>query len=363
MSQLVIRCVGLSKRFGEVLAVDEVHLEVEQGEVLFLVGPSGCGKTTILRLIAGFERPDAGSIDISGRVVADQRHMIPPEQRQVGMVFQDYALFPHMNVAQNVAFGLSHLSSSERAHVVDYILGLVGLADLKERYPHELSGGQQQRIALARALAPQPEVILLDEPFSNIDAALRARVRGEVREILTNAGATAVFVTHDQEEALSLGDKVAVMWKGRILQVDTPEQVYRSPATREVAQFVGDMDCLPGEATNGRVLCELGLLDYRGGISGAVDVFVQPESVRLVPAFDGKAEVVRREFFGHDQRYAVLLPSGRVIRARANADLVYELGQQVQVQVQDPVLVFPAAPGKQGFQGSDLSLGSPSTSE
>ena len=342
MSRLVIRCNGLTKRFGNVLAVDGVDLEVDQGQVLFLIGPSGCGKTTTLRLIAGFEVPDAGSIEIGDKVVVDSRHMVPPEQRRVGMVFQDYALFPHITVAENVAFGLPHLSSNERTRAIDHVLGMVGLGDLKQRHPYELSGGQQQRIALARALAPQPTVILLDEPFSNVDAALRARVRAEVRDILANVGATAIFVTHDQEEALSTADKVAVMWAGRVVQIDTPKLIYNAPATREVAQFVGDMDTLPGEAQEGRVWCELGQLVCQSEASGQVDVFIQPESVRLMASANGDAQVVRREFFGHDQRYTVRLSSGRTIRARANAEVSFDIGESVRISVQNSVLVFPA---------------------
>ncbi len=343
MASVVIRCTGLTKRFGRTTAVDGVDLEVSEGEVLSLVGPSGCGKTTTLRLLAGFEAPDAGRIEISGRVVADRGRVMPPEQRRVGMVFQDYALFPHMNVADNVAFGLMHMSKEARNSAVSRILEMVGLADLRERFPHQLSGGQQQRIALARALAPQPAVILLDEPFSNIDATLRARVRAEVREILENAGATAVFVTHDQEEALSLADKVAVMWEGRVLQVDTPEMVYQTPISREVAQFVGDMDCLPGKAHDDRVVCELGDLQFTGEAAGPVDIYVKPECVRLQAAAEGRGQVMRREYFGHAQRYAIQLASGRVIRARVDVADAFELGQRVEVEVVGPVQVFAAA--------------------
>jgi iron(III) transport system ATP-binding protein len=261
------------------------------------------------------------------------------------MVFQDYALFPHMTVGENIAFGIPHLDASERTRTIDRVLGLVGLSGLAHRRPHELSGGQQQRIALARALAPQPAVILLDEPFSSIDAALRARVRADVRDILAEAGATAMFVTHDQEEALSIADKVAVMWAGKLLQIDRPEAIYRAPATREVAQFVGGMDMIPGEARDGAVDCELGRLPLAGDLAGPVEVFIPPENVQLVPTSEGASRVVRREFFGHDQRYAAALPSGRVIRSWATADLDLDIGQPVDVEISSPVLAFAAPTG------------------
>jgi len=339
----VIRCTDLQKRFGPTIAVNYVDLEVEQGEIISLVGPSGCGKTTTLRLIAGFEVPDLGTIEIGGQVVADGRQCMPPERRRIGMVFQDYALFPHMSVEQNVAFGLARMPSNERKGAINHALDLVGLQDLAGRQPHQLSGGQQQRIALARALAPRPAVILLDEPFSSIDAALRARVRTDVRQILKQAGATAIFVTHDQEEALSIADRVAVMWAGRLLQLDTPERIYRFPATREVAQFVGGMASIPGEVRDGRATCELGHLVCASEIAGTVEIFIRPESVLLTPSEAGEATIVRREFFGHDRRYVAALRSGRHIGSWTGIDVDLEVGQKVRVEVQDPVVAFPFA--------------------
>ncbi len=336
----VIRCRGVAKRFGAVRAIEQLDLEVQRGQLLSLLGPSGCGKTTALRLIAGFEAPDEGTIELDGQVVAGGGVFVPPERRRVGMVFQDYALFPHLTVAENVAFGLR--GGPRQSARVRQLLELVGLSDCADRWPHQLSGGQQQRVALARALAPEPTVILLDEPFSNLDAALRARVRSEVREILARAGATAIFVTHDQAEALSLADQVAVLWGGRLLQVGSPEEVYRQPATPEIAAFVGDMDSLPGEAEDGWVACELGRLASRGPATGPVEVFIPPEAVQVEPAEDGEAEIVWREFFGHDQRLTIRLGSGRLIHARLDAVHALRPGQRVHLRVRGPVSAFLA---------------------
>src|SRR5918995_808938 len=262
----VVELRELTKDFGAVRAVDRVDLFVDEGEVLALLGPSGCGKTTTLRLVAGFERPDAGRVVLDGADVAGPGWFVPPERRRVGVVFQDYALFPHLTVAQNVGYGVR--DRGRRGGRVAEMLDLVGLAGEASRLPHELSGGQQQRVALARALAPDPALVLLDEPFSNLDAALRVRVRGEVRSILGEAGATAVFVTHDQEEALSLADRVAVMRAGRVLQVGEPAALYARPSDRFVATFVGDADLIPGRAQDGAVATAVGRLGVAGDDPG-----------------------------------------------------------------------------------------------
>ena len=232
----------LQKAYGGSLVVDVASLTLQVGEILALLGPSGCGKTTLLRLMGGFERPDRGTVSLGGQVVASPSAWVPPEQRSVGMVFQNFALFPHLTVEKNVAFGLRGATAGDRRQAA---LQLVGLGGFAQRYPHELSGGQQQRVALARALAPQPKVILLDEPLSSLDVQVRLHLRQEVRRILKATGISAVFVTHDQEEALSLADRVGVMREGTLEQVGTPEDLYRQPASRFVAEFVTQANFFP----------------------------------------------------------------------------------------------------------------------
>ena len=310
-----IRCKNVTKRFGSVLAVDQVDLTVAPGEFLGLLGPSGCGKTTFLRLIAGFEVPDTGTIEIGDVCVVSPKRWILPERRRVGMVFQDYALFPHMTVAENVAYGVKKWPDQRER--VGKALRLVGLDSLRERMPNELSGGQQQRVALARALAPEPDVILMDEPFSNLDVALRARIRAETREILARAGATVIFVTHDQEEALSLADKVAVMWGGRIAQVGDPEELYRSPTSREVAQFVGSANFLYANVNNGHAQCALGSFALNGAAQdGDLDLMFRPEDIALTVAPDGASRVVDATFYGHDSTVTIRLETGEHIEVR-----------------------------------------------
>ncbi|MGF1471565.1 MAG: ABC transporter ATP-binding protein [Rubrobacteraceae bacterium] len=333
----MVRLSGVSKGYGPVKAVRDVDLELEPGKILALLGPSGCGKTTTLRLLAGFEHPDAGEVEIGDRTVAGKRAFVPPEKRKVGMVFQDYALFPHLTVGQNVAYGLPR---GKREARVAEVLGLAHLAGLGDRMPHELSGGQQQRVALARALAPEPAVVLLDEPFSNLDASLRARVRAEMRDILKKARATAIFVTHDQEEAFSIADEVAVMIDGRVLQKAPPEDLYLYPANREVAEFVGEANFIPGTAEDGRVRCLLGDIPALDAEDGEVEVMLRPEALLLRALPDGEATVTGREFYGHDQLIQLRLDSGETLYSRSVGRQSFEMGERVSLGVWGPVVTF-----------------------
>ncbi len=331
-----IHCHGLSKSFDGAIAVAGLELEVPSGAILSLLGPSGCGKTTALRLIAGFERPDSGSIEIAGRTVVDATYAEPPELRRVGMVFQDYALFPHMTVADNVGYGLERGAKARVAEV----LSLVGLTERGSRMPHELSGGEQQRVALARALAPRPAVILLDEPFSNLDASLRDRMRRDVRAILKEADATAIFVTHDQEEALAIADIVAVMRAGRVEQIGPPQHVYRKPATPWVARFVGESEFVEGVAEIGSVTTPLGTFPQFGSLHGRVQVMIRPEWVHPVRSSDGAATVIEREYYGHDQRLVIELSDGRLVSARVDSNAGVAPGDRVDIGI-DEVVIFP----------------------
>jgi len=333
-----LHCVVKNYVHGDHGDVKGLSLMVMQGELLVLLGPSGCGKTTTLRLMAGFEQPDAGVVRIAGQLVADRTHSTPPEQRGLGMVFQDYALFPHLTVAENVAFGLHRLPKRQRAGRVDEVLQMVELAELAGRYPHALSGGQQQRVALARALAPRPAVILFDEPFSNLDAELRQQMRGEVRRILQLSGSTAVFVTHDQQEALLLGDRVAVMRQGYVEQIDTPDAVYHRPQNRFVAEFMGAADFLPVQATAAGLDSEIGLLPAASALpmGRPAEAMVRPHDLRVTPAAGGPSHglISTAEFVGDLWHYSVRLPSGRSLRCHMPHTDVYPLGMPVQVRLE-----------------------------
>jgi iron(III) transport system ATP-binding protein len=330
----VLEARGLGKRFGSVRAVEGFDLVVREGETCALLGPSGCGKTTALRLVAGLERPDEGLVRIRDRVVAGPGAWVPPEARRVGLVFQDWALFPHLDVRANVAFGLD----GDRRGRVEELLELVHLDGLADRMPHELSCGQQQRVAVARALAPQPDLLLLDEPFSNLDAQLRAAVRTEIRELLRATGTTAVLVTHDREEALSVPDRVAVMLEGRVVQVGTPFEVYAAPADGRVARLLGEANLLPGRARGGRVRFALG--EVEGSLpDGPCEVLVRPEALRATPDADGEARVDDVAFYGHDQLLRCAI-DGATLEVRL-AGPHPELGPGARVRIE---LVGPAVP-------------------
>ncbi|MBX3029662.1 MAG: ABC transporter ATP-binding protein [Chloroflexi bacterium] len=294
-----LRVTGLICTFGAVRAVDDIDLEVASGSLLVLLGPSGCGKTTTLRLLAGFERPDAGTIDLDGRRVSGGGVHEPPERRRIGYVAQDLALFPHLDTWHNVAYGLRGVSRPERTARVAELLAMTGLSDVADRMPHELSGGMAQRVALCRALAPRPSVLLLDEPFSSLDQALRSTLRDEVRALLRAAGQTAVMVTHDQEEALSMADRVAVMRDGRIEQLGSPDEVHDRPATPWVGTFVGLGRLVPMVEEDDTAMTPLGRVRIIGE-RGATSVLLRPEHLRLVPPGEGDADaiVTARRFEG-----------------------------------------------------------------
>ncbi|MGH3081737.1 MAG: ABC transporter ATP-binding protein [Gaiellaceae bacterium] len=319
----------VAKSYGGVAAVAGADLCVERGEFVALLGPSGCGKTTLLRLIAGFERPDRGEIAIDGRRVAGS-NWVPPHRRRVGMVFQDYALFPHLTVAENVAFGLER---PRRAARVRETLELVGLEAHGERYPHELSGGQQQRVALARALAPEPHVVLLDEPWSNIDPLRRASMRDELCAILHAAEVTVVLVTHEREEAFSVADRLALMRDGKIVQVGAPEDVYFAPADRWAAEFVGAANIIPGRLTGGAVETAIGVFPAAcGNGHRPVDVLIRPELLELTPDAAGAGHIVGREFRGHDIFYRVRLADGTTVCSQRPSTEDVPLGATVALR-------------------------------
>ncbi len=326
-------------------AVYQASLQAPRGALLALLGPSGCGKTTTLRLIAGLETPDAGEIFLAGERVAGGGAWTPPERRSVGMVFQDYALFPHLTVRENVAFGLNGRSARERMTRVSDLLALTGLTDLADRYPHQLSGGQQQRVALARALAPDPQVILLDEPFSNLDAVLRKATREEVRRILRQSGATAIFVTHDQEEAFSIADIVVVMRNGAIEQIGAPHDIYLRPATRTVATFVGEANFVPARASGRCAECVLGKVPLAAPRNGPVEVMVRPEAIDLCPDSAGCGLIEEIVFFGHDQLVGIRMCDGSLIQARTGPRIDIAPGARVAVRVQGETVAFPHEDG------------------
>ena len=321
-----IRLEGLTRRYGSVVALDRLDLDITGGEFLALLGPSGCGKTTALRAIAGFDRPDEGRVLLGGRDVTDT----PANKRDMGMVFQAYSLFPNLTVADNVAFGLRvrRRGKAERAGRAAELLELVGLADRGNRYPHQLSGGQQQRVALARALAVAPQVLLLDEPLSALDAQVRVQLREEIRRIQLELGITTVFVTHDQAEALSVADRVGVMRSGRLEQVASPDDLYERPATAFVAEFVGTMNRVPATVTDGAVE----LLGTRRPVSGStpaggrVVALVRPEALLVRADPGGTGRVITRTFSGAVTRLAVALPGDVEVRvdvaSAASADLI-----------------------------------------
>ena len=340
--EAVLELDGLTRAYGKEHAVTNFSLSVPEGELVTLLGPSGCGKTTTLRIVAGLESPTSGAVRIDGDVVASENTFVPAEDRDVGLVFQDFALFPHLTVEENITFGIEDWDSSLKTARAEELLELVGLLDHREKRPDQLSGGQQQRVALARSLAPEPKVLLLDEPFSNLDVRLRIEMREEVRRILKEAGVTAISVTHDQEEALSISDRVAIMNEGELEQVGKPEIVFENPESRFVASFLGRASFIPGRVRGDTIETELGQLETKklnGPVSaydGAeIDVLVRPDDLEAVPTNEATANgnIIHRQYNGPTFVYRVELNSGTTVRCLHNHAETFEHGQPVAVSI------------------------------
>lgn len=316
-------------------AIVDISFTAQEGDIVCLLGPSGCGKTTTLRAVAGFEPVTAGEIRLEGRLVSAPGHLIPAEERRIGMVFQEYALFPHLRVQENVGFGLRHLPAGERAARVGQMLEMVGLAGLAARFPHELSGGQQQRVALARALVQKPAVLLLDEPFSNLDPDMAGKMREDLHDLLRRTKTTAILVTHDHDEAFAMADRIAVLNDGRLEQLDTPEAIYHTPSTPFVADFVGQADFIPGTIEGGAVRTEIGIFPNPAGFPDGrqVVVMIRPDDIRIVPVEKSFAHILARQFHGSENLYTVGLPSGRVVHSSEPSTTVYPVGTPVELQV------------------------------
>ena len=346
---------GVTKTFGrstEMAAVNDVSLDIADNQFVTLLGPSGCGKTTTLRLIAGYITPDAGTIHIDGRTMSSPQGVVPPEERGMGMVFQNYAVWPHKTVFENVVFGLRvrKIAREDARKKVEAMLTLVNLSGLGDRLPSQLSGGQQQRVALARSLVVEPQILLLDEPLSNLDAKLRERMRSELKQLQRRTGITFIYVTHDQAEALALSDRVAVMDRGRLQQVAPPEEVYARPANRVVADFMGNINVLPARAVAGGLALDdgprLALALPRGIATGdAVDLVVRPENILLngsKAALSGT--VTDRTYLGNLCEYDIRLNSGRSLRAQTHPEVVHNQGSTVGITFETSrISVFRAA--------------------
>ena len=356
-TQPVLEVQDLAQAYGSHAVVRELSFTLARGSIGCILGPSGCGKTTLLRCIAGFESIASGEIRIAGKVVSRPGLLVPPERRRIGMVFQDYALFPHLSIADNIAFGLRHLSASDRRDRVSELVELVGLGESPDSFPHEISGGQQQRVALARALAPRPDLLLLDEPFSNLDVDLRERLSLEVREIIKASGATAVMVTHDQYEAFAMADEIGVMHEGRIEQWDTAYNLYHRPVNRFVADFVGQGVFVPARVLNdNQVEIELGVLsgsiphDCQLGcdVCGkgcSAEVLLRPDDIIHDDASAMQAEVIHKAFRGAEIMYTLKLDSGHKVLALVPSHHNHALGEHIGIRLDvDHVVAFSPSP-------------------
>jgi iron(III) transport system ATP-binding protein len=340
----LLEASGLQHGYNGHRVLSDFSLALARGQIGCVLGPSGCGKTTALRCIAGFEKIAAGRIAVNGVEVSRPGHTVPPEQRRIGMVFQDYALFPHLTVADNVGFGLRHLDSAARATRVSELLAVIGMRRAGDRYPHELSGGQQQRVALARALAPRPDLLLLDEPFSNLDIDLRERLGLEVRDILKQLGMTAILVTHDQQDAFAIADEIGIMRNGRIEQWGVPYDLYHKPVSRFVADFIGQGMFLPGTVlADGRIQLELGA--FQGDLAGdwpqgtAVDVLLRPDDILHDDASPLQAQVLHKTFRGAEFLYMLQLPGGGRVMSLVPSHHNHAIGERIGIRLEIDHLV------------------------
>ena len=334
---LIIRARSVTKSYGSEVVLSDFNLDVWNGSIVGILGISGSGKTTALRLLAGFDKPDSGIIEMRNRVISSEDTFLPPEERNVGMVFQDYALFPHLNVEKNISFGLSR--DEIKSGRLEEVLSMCNLETYRNKFPQELSGGQQQRVSLARALAPKPEVILLDEPFTSLDAHMARDLREEVVSLLRQTETTAIIVTHDQEEALSVCDVVSVLENGSVIQSATQQEIYLNPVSQTVANSVGDPNILKGFSVDGRVETSLGT--FVTAYNGALDVSIRPECIELLLDSDGSYVVKECTFYGHDQVISFQNSKGEVFRARSLPNTIYEAGDKVNINISE-VTTFPS---------------------
>ena len=334
---LIIRARSITKSYGSEIVLSDFNLDVWNGSIVGILGISGSGKTTALRLLAGFDKPDSGIIEMRNTVISSEDTFLPPEERNVGMVFQDYALFPHLNVEKNISFGLSR--DEIKSGRLEEVLSMCNLETYRNKFPQELSGGQQQRVSLARALAPKPEVILLDEPFTSLDAHMARDLREEVVSLLRQTETTAIIVTHDQEEALSVCDVVSVLENGSVIQSATPQEIYLNPVSQTVANSVGDPNILKGFSVDGRVETSLGT--FVTAYNGALDVSIRPECIELLLDSEGSYVVKECTFYGHDQVISFQNSKGEVFRARSLPNTIYEAGDKVNINISE-VTTFPS---------------------
>ena len=341
MNNPILSCNNISKTFGISKAVTNLSFELYKGDILSILGPSGCGKTTLLRLIAGLENPTSGEIMLSNRTVYGQNINIPPNKRHLGMIFQDYALFSHLTVEDNISFGISHLNSDEKKKIISNCLEITKLSDQEKKFPHELSGGQQQRVALARTLATNPSLILMDEPFSNLDTQLRLELRNQVHAILRQTNTTTIFVTHDRDEAFVLSDKIGIMLNGQILQIDSPDKVYFWPNSKNVGLITGSCNFIKGIVQNPHAVTSIGNLPLRENHHSAnnskVDILIRPNDLTMQVTPNGDCVVIKKEFRGDETLFWVKIPSGEIIPCKHKKYTTLFEGLKVQLSADEHV--------------------------